>query len=79
MPAPPLVREIGSPMPARLTNDERYMLDEIERESIPKRLGDDLITAAREAVDAWHAPGAALSSRRMHRALRRLEELVGRS
>jgi ribosomal protein S7 len=46
------------------------------RETIGRRLGDELIAAAREAVVAWHERRN--SEQRMARAVARLEELVGR-
>lgn len=64
------------------TNQERFMLDEAEQAQ--RRLGDELIAAARLAIDAWRAlydppeGPTPIKLGRMHRAIDRLEELVGR-
>jgi hypothetical protein len=57
-------------------------------EAIGRRLGDELISAARELIDAWHAPiesVAPMARRfievdrlRIERAVARLIDLVGR-
>jgi hypothetical protein len=41
-------------------------------ESIGRKLGDDLIDASRQVISAWH------QRRNIGRAIRRLEELVGK-
>jgi hypothetical protein len=46
-------------------------------ESIGRKLGDDLIDAGREVVAAWHERRN--SEGRVDRAIRRLEDLVGRT
>ena len=45
-------------------------------ESIGRKLGDDLIDASREVVAAWHERSN--SEHRMAKALKQLEELVGK-
>jgi ribosomal protein S7 len=45
-------------------------------ESIGRKLGDELITASREAIAAWHERRN--SEHRMAKAIARLEELVGK-
>ena len=45
-------------------------------ESIGRKLGDELITASREAIAAWHERRN--SEDRMQHAIERLEELVGK-
>jgi uncharacterized protein (DUF2336 family) len=45
-------------------------------ETIGRRLGDQLITASREAIVAWRQRRN--SEERMEKAIRRLEELVGK-
>jgi hypothetical protein len=64
----PLVE--GRVMPA--TDQEPFMLDEA-RAGV-RRDGDELIAAAREAIDAWRSG----QRRRMDRAIDTLERLVGR-
>jgi hypothetical protein len=44
-------------------------------ESIGRRLGDDLISAARELISAWHQ--RANCDRRIVAAITKLEKLVG--
>lgn len=60
------------------TNQERFLLDEAEQAQ--RRLGDELIAAAREAVDCWnwHPEPTPRWRERMSRAIDRLEELVGK-
>jgi len=52
------------------------------RASIDRLLGEELIAAAREAVAAWRAfgrlPATADDYPRVQRAIKRLEELVGK-
>jgi ribosomal protein S7 len=45
-------------------------------ESIGRKLGDDLIDASREVVAAWHERSN--SEHRMAKAVKQLEELVGK-
>jgi uncharacterized protein (DUF2336 family) len=45
-------------------------------ESIGRKLGDELITASREAIAAWHERRN--SEYRIAKAIARLEELVGK-
>jgi hypothetical protein len=45
-------------------------------ETIGRRLGDELITAARDAILIWHERRN--SEERLAQAIARLEELVGR-
>jgi ribosomal protein S7 len=45
-------------------------------ETIGRRLGDELITASREAIAAWHERRN--SEHRMAQAISKLEELVGK-
>jgi uncharacterized protein (DUF2336 family) len=45
-------------------------------ETIGRKLGDELITASREAIAAWHERNN--SEARMGKAIERLEELVGK-
>ena len=62
-------------------NPERAMLDEVSLDvSISRRLGDELIAAGREVVDAWHAARQHRDMRsvRMRVAIEQLERLVGR-
>lgn len=47
-------------------------------ESIDRKLGEELITASREVISAYHAGGIPKTSRRFRLAMMRLEELVGR-
>jgi hypothetical protein len=57
------------------------MLDEVSLDiSIGRRLGDELIAAGREVVDAWHtARQWNMREVRMQVAIEQLERLVGRS
>jgi hypothetical protein len=55
---------------------EGAMIAEAMQKSIPRKLGDELIDAAREAVAA-HTSFAAGRPARFAAAMRRLEELVG--
>ena len=45
-------------------------------ESISRKLGDELIAASRETIIAWHERRN--SEHRMAKAIKRLEELVGK-
>jgi hypothetical protein len=45
-------------------------------ESIGRKLGDDLIDACRELVGAWHERSN--NERRMAKAVKQLEDLVGK-
>jgi hypothetical protein len=65
----------------RRLNPERAMLDEVSLDvSISRRLGDELIAASREVVDAWHTARHRRNMRavRMRVAIEQLERLVGR-
>lgn len=65
----------------RRLNPERAMLDEVSLDvSISRRLGDELIAAGREVVDAWHTARQRRNMRavRMRVAIEQLERLVGR-
>jgi hypothetical protein len=57
------------------------MLDEVSLDiSIGRRLGDELIAASREVVDAWYTARQRRNMRavRMRVAIEQLERLVGR-
>jgi hypothetical protein len=65
----------------RRLNQERAMLDEVSLDiSIGRRLGDELIAASREVVDAWYTARQRRNMRavRMRVAIEQLERLVGR-
>jgi hypothetical protein len=65
----------------RRLNPERAMLDEVSLDvSIGRRLGDELIAAGREVVDAWYTARQHRNMRavRMRAAIEQLERLVGR-
>jgi hypothetical protein len=47
-------------------------------ESISRRLGDDLIDAARDAVGAWYLTDVSKRFKALRIAIGKLEELVGR-
>jgi hypothetical protein len=47
-------------------------------ESIGRKLGDDLIDAAREAVGAWYISDRPKRLKELHSAINKLEALVGR-
>lgn len=62
---------------------ERAMLSEAvirssAQESIGRRLGDELIAAARATVAAWYTDELIARERRLAVAVSRLERLVGR-
>jgi len=67
-------------MIARRLNVEQAMLDEVGAPlaSIERRLGDELIAAARDTVSAWYVHSPATRRRMLRSAIMRLEELVGR-
>jgi hypothetical protein len=46
--------------------------------SISRKLGDDLIDAARDAVGAFYVPDVGQRFKALRRAIERLEALVGR-
>jgi hypothetical protein len=58
---------------------EGAMLAEVKLDgTISRKLGDELIDAALEAVGAWYAPNLHHRYKRMERAIAKLESLVGR-
>lgn len=62
---------------------EHAMLAEAARtwtatESIDRKLGEELIATARQVVGAWRAPPSARAHKRLHKAIDKLELLVGR-
>lgn len=64
---------------ARSREIERGLIREaIATRSIERRLGDELITAGRDVVAAWHVPEFGPRFKAMRRAIARLEELVGK-
>ena len=61
----------------RERDDVRMAIAQLKlTESIGRKLGDELITASREAIAAWHERRN--SEDRMQHAIERLEELVGK-
>jgi hypothetical protein len=58
-------------------NQETFLVEEAQA-SIPLRLGDELIDAAREVVSAHYARDAFDREARLRKTIRALEALVGR-